>query len=462
MTSKMSEKRLLVIDDEENMRHMLSTLLGKAGYIVAAARDGHEGLKMIQSMAYDFILCDIKMPSMGGMDFLKAARDKIGTTTVIMMSAYGTIDTAIEAMKLGAYDYISKPFKTDEVYLTLKKAEERESLRKENFQLKERIKKIENSYNFGNLVAKSETMQSMFKIAAKAAQYKTTVLLLGDSGTGKELIARAIHFEGRRSNMPLVPVNCGGIPETLLESELFGYKKGAFTGADRNKKGLFQEAEGGTIFLDEIGELPLALQVKILRVLQENEIRMVGDSKSMKIDARVIAATARDLEEEVKKGTFREDLFYRLNVLSIKIPPLRDRSEDIPLLCEHFIKRFNKTLGKNIEGIAPAAMSRLLEYNWPGNVRELENAIERAAVLAEDTLLLPEHFPVKLGQRSGQNQIDEFFDGHSLKAAQKLMEKKLITKALKKTGGNRTQASRLLEISHPSLLSKIKTYEIDL
>jgi two-component system response regulator AtoC len=462
MTSKMSEKRLLVIDDEENMRHMLSKLLGKAGYIVEAASDGHEGLKMAQSMAYDFILCDIKMPHMSGMDFLKSSRDKIGTTTVIMMSAYGTIDTAIEAMKLGAYDYISKPFKTDEVYLTLKKAEERESLRQENFQLKERIKKIEGSYNFGSLVAKSEPMQSMFRIAAKAAQYKTTVLLLGDSGTGKELIARAIHFEGQRSTMPLVPVNCGGIPETLLESELFGYKKGAFTGADRNKKGLFQEAEGGTIFLDEIGELPLSLQVKILRVLQENEIRMVGDSKSMKIDARVIAATARDLEEEVKKGTFREDLFYRLNVLSIKIPPLRERSEDIPLLCEHFIKRFNTTLGKNIEGIAPAAMSRLLEYNWPGNVRELENAIERAAVLAEDPLLLTEHFPAELGQRFEQKQIDEFFDGHSLKAAQKLMEKKLITKALKKTGGNRTQASRLLEISHPSLLSKIKRYEIDL
>ncbi len=462
MTSKMSEKRLLVIDDEENMRHMLSKLLGKAGYIVEAACDGHEGLKMAQSNAYDFILCDIKMPHMSGMDFLKSSRDKIGTTTVIMMSAYGTIDTAIEAMKLGAYDYISKPFKTDEVYLTLKKAEERESLRRENLQLKERIKKIEGSYNFGSMVAKSEPMQSMFRIAAKAAQYKTTVLLLGDSGTGKELIARAIHFEGQRSTMPLVPVNCGGIPETLLESELFGYKKGAFTGADRNKKGLFQEAEGGTIFLDEIGELPLSLQVKILRVLQESEIRMVGDSKSTKIDVRVIAATAKDLEAEAKKGTFRDDLYYRLNVLSIKIPPLRDRSEDIPLLCEHFIKRFNTTLEKNIEGIAPAAMSRLLEYNWPGNVRELENAIERAAVLAEDVLLLPEHFPVELGQRFGQDQMDELFDGHSLKVARKLMEKKLITKALKKTGGNRTQAARLLEISHPSLLSKIKTYGINL
>jgi two-component system response regulator AtoC len=402
------------------------------------------------------------MPNMSGMDFLKASRRKIGCTTVIMMSAYGTIDTAIEAMKLGAYDYISKPFKTDEVYLTLKKAEERESLRQENRLLKERIKKIESNYHFGNLVAKSEAMQSTLRVAAKAAQYKTTVLILGDSGTGKELVARAIHFEGDRSNMPLVPVNCGGIPETLLESELFGYKKGAFTGADKNKKGLFQEAEGGTIFLDEIGELPLALQVKLLRALQENEIRMIGDSKSTEIDVRIIAATAKDLEAEVKKGTFREDLFYRLNVLTIKIPPLCDRPEDIPLLCDHFVERFNGTLNKKIKGIAPAAMSLLLEYHWPGNVRELENAIERAMVLSEEALLLPEHFPPEFGQRFGANQLNDVFNGYSLKAAQKLMEKNLITSALTHTGGNRTQAARLLEISHPSLLSKIKSYNIDL
>jgi two-component system response regulator AtoC len=462
MKPKTTGKRLLIIDDEENMRHMLSTVLGKAGYIVETAANGHEGLKMAESTAYDFILCDIKMPNMSGMDFLKASRNKLGCTTVIMMSAYGTIGTAIEAMKLGAYDYISKPFKTDEVYLTLKKAEERESLRQENRLLKERIKKIESNYHFGTLVARSEAMQSTLSVAAKAAQYKTTVLILGDSGTGKELIARAIHFESDRSSMPLVPVNCGGIPETLLESELFGYKKGAFTGADKDKKGLFQEAEGGTIFLDEIGELPLALQVKLLRALQENEVRMVGDSKSTEINVRIIAATARDLEAEVKKGTFREDLFYRLNVLTIKIPPLCHRPEDIPLLCDHFIQRFNGSLNKKIKGIAPAAMSVLLEYHWPGNVRELENAIERAMILSEDALLLPEHFPAELGQRHGQNQLNDIFNGYSLKAAQKLMEKKLITSALTHTAGNRTQAARLLEISHPSLLSKIKTYGIDL
>ena len=462
MTSEMPEKRLLIIDDEENMRHMLSKVLTKAGYTIETASNGHEGLKMTDGNTYDFILCDIKMPNMNGMDFLKAARDKIKSTTVIMMSAYGTIDTAIAAMKLGAYDYISKPFKTDEVYLTLKKAEERESLRLENRQLKEHIKKIESNYNFGSLVAKSEAMQKVFRVAAKAAQYKTTVLILGDSGTGKELIARAIHSEGDRSSMPLVPVNCGGIPETLLESELFGYKKGAFTGADNNKKGLFQEAHAGTIFLDEIGELPLALQVKLLRVLQENEVRMIGDSKSTQIDVRVIAATSRNLEEDVKKGAFREDLYYRLNVLSIKIPPLRERAEDIPLLCDHFIQRFNSSLNKKITSIAPAAMSRLLEYQWPGNVRELENAIERALVLVEGDVLLPEHFPSDLGQQLAANTPEMLFDGFSLKAAQKMMEERLITRALKETGGNRTQAARLLEISHPSLLTKIKLYNIDL
>ena len=457
-----SAKRLLVIDDEENMRHMLSTVLAKAGYSVDCAMDGSQGLQMIDKTRYEFILCDIKMPKMDGMAFLKAARAQLDASTIIMMSAYGTIDTAIEAMKLGAYDYISKPFKTDEVYLTLKKAEERESLRKENLQLKERIQKISDDYSFGNMIAKSKAMQSVFRLAAKAAQYKTTVLILGDSGTGKELIARAIHFQGDRSKMNLVPVNCGGIPETLLESELFGFKKGAFTGADRNKKGLFQEAHGGTIFLDEIGELPLALQVKLLRVLQENEIRPIGESKAMKIDVRVIAATAKNLEEEVQKGNFREDLFYRLNVLSVKLPPLKDRSEDIPLLCDHFIKRFNKQLDKDIQGISSAALSRLLAYGWPGNVRELENAIERAVVLSEDVLLTPEHFSPDFNQGSKKDPMHEIINGYSLKKAQKILEEKLIIKALSETNGNRTQASRLLEISHPSLLSKIKAYNISL
>jgi two-component system response regulator AtoC len=462
MTVKHIERRLLIIDDEANMRHMLSTVLKKAGYQVETAADGAKGLEMIQQSPYDFILCDIKMPIMDGMEFLKMSRDRLGAATVIMMSAYGSIDTAIDAMKSGAYDYISKPFKTDEVYLTLKKAEERERLKTENRLLKARIQKIEGDYSFGKMVAKSKAMQSVFQLANKAAQYKTTVLILGDSGTGKELIARGIHYGGERAAGPLVPVNCGGIPESLLESELFGYKKGAFTGADRNKKGLFQEAEGGTIFLDEIGELPLSLQVKLLRVLQENEIRRVGDSKSLQIDARVIAATSKKLEEEVEKGSFREDLYYRLNVIKVEIPPLRERTEDIPLLCKHFIGRFNEILDKEISGLAPDAMARLLEFQWPGNVRQLENAIERAMVIADEPLLMPEHFAADLINNDLRSREDTVFEGLSLKDAQKVVEKNLITRALNETEGNRTRAARLLEISHPSLLTKIKAYGIDL
>ncbi|QTA90319.1 sigma-54-dependent transcriptional regulator [Desulfonema magnum] len=465
---KTSPKRLLIIDDEENMRHMLSVLLRKSGYIADTASDGHEGLQMTEKTQYDFILCDLKMPRMGGMAFLKSARDRLKSTTVIVMSAYGTIDTAIEAMKMGAYDYISKPFKTDEVYLALKKAEERENLRRENFQLKERIRKIEEKYKFGNMVAKSRAMKSVFKVVEKAAQYDSTVLVTGESGTGKELVAKGIHYEGTRAKMPFIPVNCGGVPESLLESEFFGYKKGAFTGADRNKKGLFEEAEGGTIFLDEVGEMPLPLQIKFLRVLQEQEIRPVGDSKIKKIDVRVIAATSKNLEAEVKKGLFRQDLFYRLNVLPVKLPPLRERTEDIPLLIQHFINRFNKKLDKNIKGVVPEVMAILLKHRWPGNVRELENIIERAFLLTEETMLSKENFPPDIGAASDKcisdsdHELSELFEGYSLKAAQKILEKKMITRALTATGGNRTKAGRLLEISHPSLLNKIKIYNIEI
>lgn len=460
--NEFSQKRLLIIDDEENMRHMLSSMLKKSGYRVYTASNGSEALEMVDQTLYDFILCDLKMPGMSGMEFFEAARDKLWASTVIMMSAYASIDTAVEAMKKGAYDFISKPFKLDEVLLTLRKAEERESLKRENRWLKERIRKIQDDYYFGNMVAKSKGMEAVFKMAEKVAQYDTTVLICGASGTGKELIAQGIHFAGKRAKNTLVPVNCGGIPENLLESELFGYKKGAFTGADSDRKGLFEEADRGTIFLDEIGELSLSLQVKLLRVLQENEIRPVGDSKTKKIDVRVIAATSKNLDDEVKNGTFREDLFFRLNVMPIQLPPLKDRPEDIPILSQHFINRFNISLEKNIKGITPAAMSILLKYHWPGNVRELGNVIERAVVLAEETILVPENFPLDLDEGSKKEKVEDFFDGHSLKAAQKILEKRLITKALQATDGNRTKAARILEISHPSLLSKIKTYNIDL
>jgi two-component system response regulator AtoC len=454
------KKRILIIDDEENMRHMLTTLLVENDYEVDSLPDALQALKKIQDTFYHFIFCDIRMPNMDGMTFLKSSGEMLKHSSVIMMSAYGTIDTAIEAMKLGAYDYISKPFKPDEVLLTLKKAEERERLKKENIELKERIQAIAASSGFGNMIGKSKAIQSVFRLAEKVAQFDTTVLITGESGTGKELVAQGIHFSGNRSNKPLIPINCGGIPETLLESEMFGYKKGAFTGADRNYKGLFEAAEGGTIFLDEVGDLPLSLQVKLLRFLQDNEIRPIGETRTKRVDVRIIAATSKNLDVEVKQGRFREDLFYRLNVLPIHLPPLMDRNEDIPILCQHFISRFNKKMGKQVKGISPEAMSMLMKYVWPGNIRELENTIERAVVLAEEDILQTFNFPPEITGGAKGSSADEMFEGFSLKTSRETLEKKMIRRALEATGGNRTQAAKLLEISHPSLLSKLKLYNI--
>jgi two-component system response regulator AtoC len=310
------------------------------------------------------------------------------------------------------------------------------------------------------MVARSKGMQKVFRFAEKVAQFDTSVLITGESGTGKELVARGIHFSGPRSRKPWVPVNCGGIPENLIESELFGHVKGAFTGADRNRSGLFREADGGTLFLDEIGELPVSLQVKLLRVLQENEVRPVGGTRAIKVNVRVVAATARNLEEEIEKGLFREDLFYRINVMPIVLPPLREREEDIPLLAGLFMDRFNRQLGTVIQGISPAVMALLLQHAWPGNVRELENVIQRAVVLAETEEILPEHLPETLGTAGAPRTLAAITRGDSLKVARRELEKVMIARALEKTGGNRSQASRLLEISHPSLLSKMKQYNL--
>ena len=460
--SEVKSSSVLIIDDEENMRHMLSKMLTRAGYTVQTAGDGKQALGLIDKQTFDFILCDVKMPTMDGMAFLKASKKKTTTATIIMMSAYGTIDLAVKAMQMGAYDFISKPFKSDEVRLAIKKAEERDRLKRENLQLKEQIKRIEERHQFGNLVAKSKMMQAVFVVAAKAAQYNTTVMITGESGTGKELVARAIHYTGPRRKKAMIPVNCGSIPENLLESELFGYVKGAFTGADTTKIGLFEEAHKGTIFLDEIGEMPLALQVKLLRVLQENEIRPVGSAHPRSIDVRVIAATSRDLYQMVADHTFREDLYYRLNVLPIEVPPLRKRSEDIPLLAQHFIEQFNERFGNTVKGISSDAMAELLNYAWPGNVRELENAIERAMVLSNANTLNTDNFSFSPARNAPGDSFDRLLEGLSLKKAQKVLEKELITKALTATKGNRTQAARLLEISHPSLLSKIKAYQLNL
>jgi two-component system response regulator AtoC len=460
MANLATTKKVLIIDDEENMRHFLSVLAGSAGYRVTTAGDGREGLEILARESFDFILCDVKMPRLDGMAFLKGSEPHRAEATVIMMSAYGTIDLALEAMKAGAYDFISKPFKPDEVLMALRKAEEREGLRRENLQLRNHLRKLEGESSFANMVGRSRRMQEVFNLAAKVARFSTTVLITGESGTGKELIARGIHYASPRAAQPLVPVNCGSIPETLLESELFGHVKGAFTGADRQHRGLFEEAGEGTIFLDEIGELPLPLQVKILRVLQENEIRPVGGNETRKVTARVIAATSRDLAEEVRRGVFRDDLYYRLKVMPIHLPPLREHPEDIPALAQHFLCRFNEKLGLKIEGISPLALAGFMRYSWPGNIRELENAIERTMVLTENQVLQVEDFPKELTVGEDEDPPSGELASFSLKQAKRSWERKLIVKALEKTGGNRSRAAELLEISFPSLLNKIKEYEI--
>jgi two-component system response regulator AtoC len=453
-----SGNRVLIIDDESNMRHMLEVMLSREGYIAESVTNGQEGLSIMDQRKFDFILCDLKMPKMDGMTFLNEARNKHPEKTFIMMSAYGTIDTALEAMKKGAYDYISKPFKPDEVLLTLKKAKERELLKEENLMLHKKIEKIEQKYSFGSIIARSEAMAHVFELVDRVADHKTTVLITGESGTGKELIAREIHSRGPRRSRPMVTINCGGIPENLLESELFGYKKGAFTDAVRDKPGLFFEADKGTIFLDEIGELPLPLQVKLLRVLQEEEITPLGDTTSRKIDVRVVAATSRDIKKDVDDGRFREDLYYRINVMPIHLPPLRERRGDIPLLVGHFIDQFNKKLNKNIEGLSSEAMSLLIGHNWSGNIRELENVIERAIVLGKDNLITPIELPTSITQ--GSETISAMKPTHtlSIKKASKQLEKELIAKALELTKGNRTKAAHILEISRPILIAKIKEY----
>ncbi len=450
-------RRVLVVDDEENIRLVLRTLLRKHGYDVEVAASGEDALAALESFDPDVILTDVRMPRMGGLDLLGALKARQHPATVIVMSAYGNVDLAIEAMKAGAYDYVSKPFKPDEIVLALRKAEEREALRRENRALKEQIQK---DNEFESILAKSHEMVAIFRTIAKVADFKTTVLITGESGTGKELVARAVHGRSARKAAPFVAINCGAIPENLLESELFGHRKGAFTDATSDRRGLFEEANGGTLFLDEIGELPVNLQVKLLRVLQEESIRRLGDTKDVRVDARIIAATHRDLQADVKAGRFREDLFYRIHVLSIHVPPLRDRREDVALLVDHFIARNNVRLGTAIRGVSTDARKLLLEYAWPGNVRELENTIERAMVLADSDVLQASDLPDRIRDALDAVQVHLASGELSIKKTAAAIEEILIRRALQKTKGNRTRAADLLEISHRALLYKIKDYKI--
>ena len=447
-------KKVLVVDDEPGLRQSLGLLLTDAGYTVTAEQDGKRALERALAEAFELVLCDVRMPEMDGLTFLRSYRQRGGTALVIVMSAYGGEDAAIAAMKEGAYDYLPKPFRPDEVVLTLRKAEERERLRQEVAGLKAQL--AAGPAERG-LVAESAGMRQALALVARVAEHNTTVLITGESGTGKEVIARAIHRASPRAGKAFVGINCAAIPESLLESELFGHVRGAFTGATADKAGLFEQASGGTLLLDEIGELPTGLQAKLLRVLQESEIRRVGDQKTRRVDARVLVATARDLEAEVRAGRFREDLFYRVNVVAIELPPLRRRTEDIAPLARHFTARLAQRFGRPLS-LSDAAIAWLEQQEWPGNVRELENAIERAAVLNEKPVLDQVDFqgvpPLRVTERGSGGEVG------TLDEAVATAERQAITEALKQTSGNRREAAKLLGVSLRTLFYKIDRYGI--
>jgi two-component system response regulator AtoC len=450
---------VLIIDDEPGLRQTVSLILAEEGYQVFTASDGEEGLGKALELQPDIILCDVRMPRLGGLDFLDRYREAEGKGMVIVMTAYGGIEMAIQAMKRGAYDYLAKPFSPDQLVLALRKAEERESLRREVSRLREEVS-IGRRYR--EIIAKSPAMIRALEIAAKVARHPSPVLITGESGTGKELVARLIHGESDRHDAAFIPLNCGAIPENLLESELFGYVKGAFTGADRDKPGLFEAASNGTLFLDEIGDMPATLQVKLLRVLQEGEVRRLGDTKSRSVDVRLVSATNRNLDDEIRENRFRSDLYYRIAVVPIHLVPLRQRRDEIPLLVRHFIEQNNQRLRLQTQGVDSDAMRLLLEYPWPGNVRELENTIERAMVLTEGTRIaptdLPPHITSPIAVLDGR-ELSE--DELSVKKHSEVLERRLIRLALQRTGGNKTRAAELLELSSRALLYKIREYGLE-
>ncbi|MFQ5536168.1 MAG: sigma-54-dependent transcriptional regulator [Gemmatimonadota bacterium] len=451
--------KILIVDDDAGLRKSLNLILSDAGYDVIQAEDGREGLATAEEQKPDLILCDVRMPRMDGLEFLRRYRESGGEALVLVMTAYGSMDLAVETLKAGAYDYLPKPFGADEVLLTVRKAEERERLRREVGRLRYEVRE---DRRFGEIVASSPAMRRALHVVAKAAPHDSPVLISGASGTGKELIARLVHQQSPRAEAPFVPVNCGGIPEQLLESEFFGYVRGAFTGADRDKEGLFEAAHGGTIFLDEVGELPASLQVKLLRVLQEGEVRRLGSTETKKMDVRVIAATNMDLEEAVEEGAFRKDLYYRLAVIPIHLPSLSSRREEIPELAHHLLERHARRMGIAVEGIEPDAMEVLLAYPWPGNIRELENVLERAMVLSEGPRIRLEDLPENVRRPTPDTPgISVEGDDLSVKRHGARLEKHLIQRALDRTGGNRTQAAELLELSPRALRYKIQEYGLE-
>lgn len=462
-----SQPPILIIDDEQSMRQFLSIMLKKQALDHTTASSGEQALERVQSgERFSVVLTDLQMAEIGGLDVLRAIKEVDPACQVVVMTAFATPETAVSAIQAGAYDYITKPFKLDQVQVVVKRALEKFALLRENLYLKE---SLDRSQGFGEMLGRSKPMQRVFEMIARVADAPATILISGESGTGKELVARAIHQKGARAQQPFLPINCGAIPENLIESELFGHKKGAFTGATQDKKGLFEAAAGGTVFLDEIGELGQPMQVKLLRVLQERKVRPVGAAQEITVDCRILAATNRDLREEVGEGRFREDLYYRLSVIPIEVPPLRERGSDLKLLIEHFVdelaaKRPASFGGVDIMGIDSDTMRTLLNYNYPGNVRELQNIIERAVTLTRGDMILPDVLPPHLQEQSfaqAAHDLEIPTDGLDLEAMVAQLERELITKALERTDGSKTKAAELLGITFRSLRYRIDKYGMD-
>src|SRR6266545_176116 len=456
----MAKARILVVDDEKSMRDLLSITLEKEGYDVLTAAGGEPAIEALHRESVDAVITDLRMPKVDGLQVLRVAKEISPDTTVIMITAVASTESAVEAMKLGAYDYITKPFKLDEVNLIVRNALERKRLRDENLYLR---RQLETQHRFENIIGKSGRITEVFDTIRKIADSPSTAMITGESGTGKELVARAIHFNSFRRDKPFVSVNCGAIPEGLMESELFGHVRGAFTGAVSNKVGLFTAAEAGTLFLDEITEIPPLLQVKLVRAIQMREIRRVGDTKDIKTDVRLIAASNRDLEGAVQEGAMREDLFYRLNVLPINLPPLRERREDIPFLVAHFVQKFNKELGKNVRGVASDAMAVLEHYHWPGNIRELENCLERAIVLGAGDMLNVDALPESVRRERPVREaelVDLPDEGLDLEATLDELERRYLQRALDRTRGVQTKAAELLKMTFRQFRYKLQKHSM--
>ena len=448
--------RILIIDDEPAMVDVISTLCRDKGHQAFPFSSAQKAIDSLSSISPQIVISDIKMEKVGGFDVLRETRELSPQPVVIMITAYASVETAVEAMKLGAYDYITKPFKIDELQLTIQRALDFQAAVRENVYLKKELKE---RYRFENIIGTSEKMQAIYNLVAKIADTDSTILIQGESGTGKELVARALHFNSARQHQPFVAINCSALPENLLESELFGHKKGAFTGAVQDKVGLFEEAQQGTIFLDEINSMAQALQTKLLRVLQERQIRRVGDNKSVPINVRVLAATNESLHDKIKEGGFREDLYYRLAVIPLEMPALRERIEDIPLLVNHFLQKNAAQTGAEPKKIDPKSLEILAHYRWPGNVRELENAIERACALCDDGLILPTDLPPHI-VRHASNPPEENESGlpigQTLDEFISAQEKRYIEETIKHNGGSRDKAAKMLGISMATLYRKLE------